>query len=401
MVLVVPSGLTERPKNLPFAILALTVAISVMELVRFVFLSRHEFSVGAKEFWFETFGYDPVKAVWWSAFTSLLVHADFLHAAVNLFGLWLFGWFVELGMGWKRFVFFAYIAHLTALKAQTEFWLWQSQNEPPILVGSSALVAFCSGAFCIRFREIGMKWRMFLGWRWQERKFAFPIWWLAAFWFAIQLAYLALNSAEKPALAHILSFALGASTALLLGWHWQGKSEGLRQEAKKAEGEKRWLKAAELWSQVAQLNPNEFSAKLAAARNFLVSGDLQTAEKFLRETVERFVWDEKTIQEASKLASMEEAKILPAELAFSLAEQLERHKRYSEAIGLFQIACEVPNFSKAPQALLKTAELFWKLGAEDRARQTLHLFWLRYGQTHWGHQASSLVAQFRQRGEQQ
>ncbi len=401
MVLVFPAGFTDRPKRLPLTIFALIIAIAASGLTWLVLLSRHEFSPTTKQLWFETLGYDPAKATWWSAFTSLLIHADFFHAFVNLFGLWLFGWFVEMAMGWRYFVVFALLAHLLALKVQTLFWAWKGQSDPPILVGSSALVAFCAGAFCVRFRDVKVKWQMLRGWQWGKNEITTPIWWLAAFWLACQFALLALHSADKPAVAHISSFLFGVTTAFGLGWHKQAKLDQLKRMAKQAERENRWLEAANFWLQVSQLNSNDVAALLSAVRNFLLGKDWKMAEQTLWKAIERFVWDEMAVQEASQIALSDGAKNLSPEIAFSLAEQLERYRQYNEALALFQIASQKPNFAKAPQALLKATELFWRLGAEDKARQTLHLFWLKYGQTHWRHEASTLAVQFRQRGEKQ
>ncbi|MCS7191514.1 MAG: rhomboid family intramembrane serine protease [Armatimonadetes bacterium] len=398
MILIFPVGLTERPKRLPLTIVSFTLAVATMFLAQFVFLSRQEFAPTAKEIWFEMFGYDPEKPNWWSAFTGLLVHANFSHFAVNLLGLWLFGWFVELEMGWKRFLAFASLAHFVALKAQTWFWLWQGQFEPPILVGSSAIVAFCAGAFCIRFRNVGVKWLMFYGRHWRKREFTTPVWWLAAFWLAGQFALLSYG-ADKTAIAHIASFAIGILTAFGFNWHNQAKLEQLERKAMKAESERHWLEAAEFWSQLAKLKTKEIFAFLAAARNFLAGGNLAMAERNFQEAIKHFLWDEKAIQEACKIALMDEVQNLSAEIVFTLAEQLERHRCYREALRLFQLSSEALDFPKSPQALLKAAELFWRLGYEDKASQCLHLFWLKYSQTHWRQEASSLAAQFRKRGE--
>jgi len=91
--------------------------------------------------------------------------------------------------------------------------------------------------------------------------------------------------------------------------------------------------------------------------------------------------------------------LLPKELLFSLAEQMERSRADADALLLFQHLAEVAQFSRAPQALLKVAALYWRLKDKERARQTLHRFWLHYGNTPWRQEAALLAAQLLGRGE--
>lgn len=401
MAIILPVGLTEKPKRLPAILTVLTVLMWLMALAQFVFLSRNEFAPAAKEHWFEMFGYDPSSPHWWKAFTSLLTHADFGHSIVNLAGLWLFGWFVEVTMGWQRFALLALIAHLLALKVQGSFWLWQGHDEHLQLVGSSAIVAFSMGAFCVRFRTVSIKWKLLRGWQWRSREFFTPLWWLVIVWFVWQIWMLAFQNADKPAIAHLTSFSIGVLVALLLGWHRIGLCERLQRKAELAESDERWFEAAEIWSQIAQQMSMNAFAWLAASHNFLRANEPSRAKEIMENALRHLVWDESALQRACQIASEPLTQNLPAETIFALAEQLERHRCYREALLLFKKVAEVPEFSKTPQALLKVVELHWRLGDEAKARQTLHHFWLRYGQTHWRQKAADLAAQIRWRGEQQ
>ncbi|MCX7969244.1 MAG: rhomboid family intramembrane serine protease [Armatimonadetes bacterium] len=400
MTIIVPMGLTEKPKRLPATLTVLTISIWLMAVVQFVFLSRHEFAPTAKELWFEILSYDPTRPQWWKAVTSLLIHADFWHGIVNLAGLWLFGWFVEVAMGWQRFAFLTLIAHLLALKAQESFWLWQGHNEPSQLVGSSAIVAFSMGAFCLRFPNVGLKWKAFYGWRWGKREFFTPLWWLVAFWLIGQLWAFFFQSPYKPAVAHLTSFSFGLVVALSLGWHRVALWDRLQREAELAEREERWLAAAEIWSQISNQMPTNTFALLAASHNFLLANELSRAQEMLEKAIGQLIWDERALQRACQISSEPLIQNLPAETVFALAEQLERHHRYRESLQLFKKVEEVSKFNKAPQALLKVVELYWRLGEEAKARHALHRFWLLYGQTHWRQKATDLAAQIRWRGEQ-
>ncbi len=400
MAIIFPFGLTEKPKRLPATVTVLTISIWLMALVQFVFLSRQDFAPAAREHWFELIGYDPTHLRWWNIFTCLLIHADFWHGIVNLLGLWLFGWFVEAELSWRRFSLFSLLAHLIALKAQTIFWVWQGHSEPVRLAGSSALVAFSMGAFCVRFQNIKVKWRLLYGWRWRKRDFEMPLWWLIFVWLLGQIWTLAFQIPDKPAVAHLTSFSFGLLVALLLSWHRILRCERLQREAESDEKEGQWLKAAEIWYQVAQRGPMNLHAWLAAFHNFLRAGEFSKAQEALGKALGNLIWDERALQRACQIATEPLIQNLPAETIFALAEQLERNRRYFEALQLFRKLSEIQEFSKAPQALLKVAELYWRLGDEGKARQALHLFWLRYSQTHWRQEAVDLAAQIRWRGEQ-
>jgi len=392
MAIILPTGLTEKPDRVTATVAALTVSVWLAALAQLVFLSRHDFAPAAKGLWFEVWGYDPSQPSLWKAFSSLLVHADFWHGIVNIAGLWLFGWFVESAMEWKRFSVLSLLAHLLALKAQSLFWLWRGQNEISHLVGSSAIVAFSMGAFCVRFSHVSVKWALFNGWRWRRREFLTPLWWLIVPWLFWQVRALFPPNSDDPAIAHLTSFSFGFVTAMALGWHRIALCERWRREAELAEKEGRWLDAAEIWTQIARRMPTP-SAWLAASHNFLMANEILKAQRALEKSLGQLVWDERALRRARQIASETLSRNLPAETVFALAEQLERHRCYREALELFKRVAEVIEFSKAPRALLKVVELHWRLGDEVKARQALHLFWLRYGQTHWGREAADLAAQ--------
>ncbi len=399
MAILLPTGLTEKPKGLPPTLTVLTLLVLLTAAAQFVFLGRNDFSPTAKEQWFEVLGYDPTRPCWWKALTCLLIHASFWHGIVNLVGLWLFGWFVEAEMGWQRFALFTLAAHLLALKAQESFWLWQGQVQPSHLVGSSAIVAFSMGAFCVRFQHVGLKWKILSGWQWRNREFSTPLWWLLVAWLIGQVLSIALQDLDKPAVAHLTSFTLGFIAALSLGWHRAAFCERLRRKAELAEREQRWLEAAEIWTQIALQAPSNPSAWLAASHNFLKAREFSKAQEALVKALGHLLWDESALQRARQIASEPLLRNLPAEAIFPLAEQMERHRFYREALQLFKEVAEVAEFNKAPQSLLKVVELHWHFGEELKAQQALHLFWLRYGQTHWRQKAADLAAQIRWRGE--
>lgn len=398
-MLIFPVGLTKRPNRLPKVVGALTVIIGLVAIAQFVFLSRNDFAPAVKRQWFELLGYDPTKPNWIRALASLLVHTDLWHLIVNLAGLWLFGWFVEMEMGWEMFSVIGLITHLVSLKTQSGFWFWRGDLEPPQLIGSSSIVAFSMGAFLPRFRHIGLKWRIVYGSRLRSREFITPLWSLVVLWLMSQIWLLALHHTEKPVIAHLTGFTIGLTFALTLGWHRIALRDQLRKRAELFERNEEWLKAALTWWQLAHESQDIPANWLSAAHNFLKAGEQEKSERALSKALENLIWDESALDRARQLAFEPSAQNLSLEILFAFAEQLERNQCYLEALELFQRISEAAEFKKAPQALLKVSKLYWRLGNEEKARQAFHRFWSRYSQTLWRQEAIELAAQIRWRGE--
>lgn len=399
MVLLLPTGLTEHPNRLPKTVVVLTFTIWLAALAQFIFLCRNDFDPAARQRWFEIFGFNLHQPWFWGFLTSMLVHTDLGHMVFNTLGLWLFGWFVEKEMGWQKFSVLGFAAHILALTAQTKFWAWQGHSESSFLVGSSALVAFLAGTFCLRFRDVGVKWRVVFGWRWRKLEFITPLWWLAAFWFISQTFSLASQQFEKPTIAHLTSFFFGVTVALSLKWHWLALRDRMQRKAELSEKLGRWSEAAEVWVKIAQKFQDKPFFWLSATHCFLQAGEVCSAKKVLQKALSHPIWDESSLQKACQIAKDPAALILQPENLFSLAEQLERYRCYPEALQLFHQVSTVAEFNRAPQALLKVAELHWRLGNEVKAMQALHNFWLRYGRSAWSQEADKLAAQIRWRGE--
>jgi membrane associated rhomboid family serine protease len=99
-----------------------------------------------KQFLF-TYGLIPASFSWVSAFTSMFLHAGWLHVAGNLWSLWIFGDNVEDRMGHGRFLVFYLIAGLIAGLAQS----WSAPGATLPLVGASGAIAGVMGAYFVLF----------------------------------------------------------------------------------------------------------------------------------------------------------------------------------------------------------------------------------------------------------
>jgi membrane associated rhomboid family serine protease len=84
----------------------------------------------------DIFAFNPVRAILggriWQFATYIFLHGGFLHIAVNMFVLWMFGGAVEMRLGRKRFLWLFFLAGIVgALCHAVSFWL-------PYLVGGQA-----------------------------------------------------------------------------------------------------------------------------------------------------------------------------------------------------------------------------------------------------------------------
>ena len=94
-----------------------------------------------------TYGLVPASFSWLALFTSMFLHADWLHIAGNLLCLWIFGDNVEDRFGHGRFLLFYLAAGAAAGLAET--WLLPGALVPT--VGASGAIAGVMGAYLALF----------------------------------------------------------------------------------------------------------------------------------------------------------------------------------------------------------------------------------------------------------
>ena len=93
------------------------------------------------------FGVVPADFAWTALFTSLLLHAGWLHITANAIYLWLFGSNVEDVFGGRRFLVFYCFCGATAALAHVAAHPWSTMP----LVGASGAVAGVMGAYLVLF----------------------------------------------------------------------------------------------------------------------------------------------------------------------------------------------------------------------------------------------------------
>ena len=123
------------------------VTLTLIGLNILVFVREVTLPSGAVESFFQTFGLVPAAFSWGSLFTSMFVHAGWLHAGSNLLSLWIFGDNVEDRMGHGRFLLFYLLAGTAA--ALLEVTANAGSTLP--LVGASGAIAGVMGAYLFMF----------------------------------------------------------------------------------------------------------------------------------------------------------------------------------------------------------------------------------------------------------
>lgn len=404
MVLVLPVGLTRKPKGRPIVTTTLAIAIGLMAVAQFIYLSRHHFSEAAINRWFATFGFVPANPNFLTILTAPLVHDSVWHLLVNFVGLWLFVRLVESEWKVASFILLSILVQFGAFAVQgfALSLLAPTERAAP-LVGISALIAFAMGVVWVRLPDASVRCRVYRGWQWKTYEILLPLRWLIGAWavwqVGIALHQLWTHRVTTAAWAHLTGFGIGWGLALVNGWAYLAQRERWQRQAETAERQGQWQISAELWQRIAaesRMDEDAPTPWLAAAYAFLQADEPERAKEALEQALKTLHWSDEALERARRLTILPALTSLPPSLLFDLATQLERFRCFEEALMLFHLLSRMAEFQQAPQALLKVIELHWRLGDEEQARQNLHRFWAHYSQSRWRHDAQQLASQIRQ-----
>jgi len=148
-------------------------------------------------------------------FTSMFLHAGWLHLLGNMLYLWIFGNNVEDRMGRVLFLLFYLAGGVAAVAAQT--LIDPASTEP--MIGASGAIAATLGAYIVLFPGARIQSLVFLGFFYQL--IAVPSVIVLGFWFALQLidGFASLGATTEVGggvawWAHIGGFIAGAVLAL-------------------------------------------------------------------------------------------------------------------------------------------------------------------------------------------
>ncbi len=161
-------------------------------------------------------GFVPAHFSLLALFTSMFMHAGWLHLLGNMLFLQMSGPFLE--DVWGRPIFLAFYL-LGGIFSALMFSLHYPHLDIP-LVGASGAIAAVMGAFLIRYWNVRIK---FIYWFIKVDTFAAPAWIMLPLWFFIELSYALIMDSVAPEggggvayWAHVWGFVFGLGAALAM-----------------------------------------------------------------------------------------------------------------------------------------------------------------------------------------
>jgi membrane associated rhomboid family serine protease len=154
---------------------------------------------------------------WQTVFTSMFMHASFLHIAGNMLFLWIFGNNVEDSMGRVKFLGFYLVSGFAALALQAAV----EPNSLAPTIGASGAIAGVLGGYLVLYPRARVLTLVFI--ILFVTVIELPALVMLVIWFAQQAVFGAVGLTNPTGggsgvayLAHIGGFAFGASTIRLL-----------------------------------------------------------------------------------------------------------------------------------------------------------------------------------------
>ena len=126
-------------------------------------------------------------------FTSMFMHAGFLHLAGNMWFLWIFGNNVEDAMGHARFFIFYVLCGVVAVFSQ----VLPNPGSIVPMVGASGAISGVLGAYMLLFPRARVLLGLPVGFLIIQLG-RFPAVWVLAAWFALQLVMGSIGSMDIP-----------------------------------------------------------------------------------------------------------------------------------------------------------------------------------------------------------
>jgi membrane associated rhomboid family serine protease len=153
------------------------------------------------------------SSAWYTAVTSMFLHAGWFHLIGNMWFLWIFGDNVEDAMGHARFLIFYLLCGLSAAAVQV---IANPESAIP-MVGASGAIGGVMGAYILLYPRVHVHMLIFLGFI--ITRLAVPAIFMLGYWFVLQLlSGLTAIGAQGGGVAfwaHVGGFASGALLILV------------------------------------------------------------------------------------------------------------------------------------------------------------------------------------------
>lgn len=228
MFIAIPVGMNYRAERLPMVTFSL---IGLNTLVWLVSTICRLSTDGDSELWvYHHLWLTPANCTWYAPFTSMFVHAGFLHLLGNMLYLFLFGSCVEDMIGRLRFTIFYLVGGLIA---EIVFIAMTPEHFASAIPfgGASGAISTCLGMYLLLRASADIEFKYFL-WLYvyiRAGEFEIPAWLAITFWFGEDLLFAILGMFSKHSGGGV---AFGAHVGGFLGglamigiYHWMTRRQ--------------------------------------------------------------------------------------------------------------------------------------------------------------------------------
>jgi len=324
-----------------------------------------------------------------SLITSTFLHDGYVHLALNMLFLYVFGSAVERAMGRLEYVLFYLGACFASSLVHVGIVLGTLPPEFEVrpMVGASGAVAGVMGIYAVRFHHRMLR---FAG-------VEIPAILLVMGWLMLQIGLgvlglyrddiLGLGLKQVGYWSHLGGFGFGIVVALLASMALQGEREHLVEQAKRHESEDNLLEAVQNHETLLKYDPDNANSHVELGRLWALLEERDESLRYYQVGIELFVaqgQEDRAAEAADEMGRFWRGTRLPAATRFRLASYLEEAGDPVRAIGAFRaIVGSDPESEEAQMSLLKIAQLQADASSDADAAETLSEFLKRYPDSEW------------------
>lgn len=341
-----------------------------------------DFQAISKNTLFHKLGFIPSRFNLWKMFSSLFIHANFMHVFFNMLFLWLVGCNIEEDWKWKKFIGFYLLSGLVACLFHASFF---PDSQTP-LVGASGAIAGVMGAFMIQHYRTRIRFAYFF-WlliRPYIGTFAVAAGVVLPFWFVLEFFNAQWSSASGTAhWAHVGGFVFGGLFGLGAKYF-----EARDEETRLVQGGRETLKAEECTEAlpgfpdvdpqslpvaaesvptlhaILQAQPDHLKARLQLARVSLKLGFHEDALVAYNRVIDLLFQNEQSDQIMELYQELKQRKLLSrmsASNMYQMAVFLESRQLYKGALSLLSSYIKrYPKGPMRPKAIYQSAVILKK-----------------------------------------
>ncbi|MCX8053802.1 MAG: rhomboid family intramembrane serine protease [Armatimonadetes bacterium] len=336
--------------------------------------------------------------------TATFIHDGWVHLALNMSALYLFGREVERAMGLLEYIMF-YIGACFASSLLhvliSLYAIMPSYYASRAMVGASGAVAGVMGIYAVRFHR-----RVF-----HFAGMCIPALILIMAWLVIQLSLgiiglyrdeiLGIGLKQVGYWSHLGGFGFGIAVALLANMALTGEREYLVNEAKRYDSDGNLLEAIAHHETILKYDPDNADSHAEIARLWALLDEKEDSIRCYQVAIELYVSqgkEDRALAVAEEMKRFWPSSRLSPSTRFRLATYLDESGETDRALEAFRrIAEDEPQSVEAQMSLLKIGQLQLSTVGDPRlAEETLSVFLERYPSSEWSSFASELLSRARQ-----